>query len=60
MTAINISKIRKPDLRRSLGVVLQECKSVYPETTLWIISAYGRLDATDEELYRGSQADQCS
>ncbi len=44
---ININKIKKDDLRRSLGVVLQET-NLFTGTVLDNIR-YGRLDATDEE-----------
>ena len=44
---ININKIHKPDLRRSLGVVLQDVK-LFTGTVMENIR-YGRLDATDEE-----------
>jgi ATP-binding cassette subfamily B protein len=44
---INISKIKKPDLRSSLGVVLQDV-NLFTDTVLENIR-YGRLDATDEE-----------
>lgn len=44
---ININKIRKSDLRRSLGIVLQET-NMFTGTVLDNIR-YGRLDATDEE-----------
>ena len=44
---ININKIRKGDLRRSLGVVLQEV-NLFTGTVMENIR-YGRLDATDEE-----------
>lgn len=44
---ININKIRKPDLRRSLGMVLQEV-NLFTGTVMDNIR-YGRLDATDEE-----------
>jgi len=44
---ININKIRKDDLRRSLGVVLQEV-NLFTGTVMDNIR-YGRLDATDEE-----------
>ena len=44
---ININKIRKSDLRRSLGVVLQET-NLFTGTVMDNIR-YGRLDATDEE-----------
>ena len=44
---INITKICKDDLRRSLGVVLQET-NLFTGTVMENIR-YGRLDATDEE-----------
>ena len=44
---ININKIRKQDLRRSLGIVLQET-NLFTGTVMDNIR-YGRLDATDEE-----------
>ncbi len=44
---ININKIKKSDLRRSLGVVLQET-NLFTGTVMDNIR-YGRLDATDEE-----------
>ena len=44
---ININKIRKSDLRRSLGAVLQET-NLFTGTVMDNIR-YGRLDATDEE-----------
>ncbi len=44
---ININKIKKPDLRRSLGVVLQEV-NLFTGTIMDNIR-YGKLDATDEE-----------
>lgn len=43
---ININKICKPDLRRSLGVVLQET-NLFTGTVMDNIR-YGKLDATDE------------
>ncbi len=45
---ININKIKKSDLRRSLGIVLQET-SLFSDTIMENIR-YGRLDATDEEV----------
>ena len=45
---ININKIRKPDLRRSLGMVLQDTH-LFTGTVADNIR-YGRLDATDEEV----------
>ncbi len=44
---ININKIKKQDLRRSLGIVLQDTH-LFTGTILENIR-YGRLDATDEE-----------
>ena len=44
---INVTKIKKADLRRSLGVVLQET-NLFTGTVMDNIR-YGRLDATDEE-----------
>lgn len=45
---ININKIRKADLRRSLGIVLQDT-NLFTGTVMENIR-YGRLDATDEEV----------
>ena len=44
---INVNKIRKADLRRSLGIVLQDTH-LFTGTVMENIR-YGRLDATDEE-----------
>lgn len=44
---INIGKIKKPDLRRALGVVLQDV-NLFTGTVMDNIR-YGKLDATDEE-----------
>lgn len=44
---ININKIKKPDLRHSLGVVLQDV-NLFTGTIMDNIR-YGKLDATDEE-----------
>ena len=44
---ININKIKKADLRRSLGVVLQDV-NLFTGTVMDNIR-YGKLDATDEE-----------
>lgn len=44
---ININKIKKSDLRRSLGIVLQDV-NLFTGTVMDNIR-YGRLDATDEE-----------
>lgn len=45
---ININKIKKSDLRRSLGIVLQDTH-LFTGTVMENIR-YGRLDATDEEV----------
>lgn len=45
---ININKIKKADLRRSLGIVLQET-NLFSDTIMENIR-YGRLDATDDEV----------
>ena len=45
---INVNKIRKADLRRSLGIVLQETH-LFTGTVMDNIR-YGKLDATDEEV----------
>ena len=45
---ININKIRKNDLRRSLGIVLQDTH-LFTGTVMEKIR-YGKLDATDEEV----------
>ena len=45
---ININKIKKPDLRRSLGIVLQDTH-LFTGTVAENIR-YGKLDATDEEV----------
>jgi ATP-binding cassette subfamily B protein len=45
---ININKIKKADLRRSLGIVLQET-NLFTGTVRDNIR-YGKLDATDEEV----------
>ena len=45
---ININKIRKADLRRSLGIVLQET-NLFTGTVMENIR-YGKLDATEEEV----------
>lgn len=50
---ININKIRKGDLRRSLGVVLQDT-NLFTGTVLDNIR-YGRLDATDEECIQAAK-----
>ena len=44
---ININKIKKPDLRRSLGIVLQDV-NLFTGTVMENIR-YGKLDASDEE-----------
>lgn len=45
---ININKIKKADLRRSLGIVLQDTQ-LFTATVMDNIR-YGKLDATDEEV----------
>ena len=45
---ININKIKKADLRRSLGIVLQDTH-LFTNSVMENIR-YGRLDATDEEV----------
>lgn len=50
---ININKIKKFDLRRSLGIVLQDT-NLFTGTVMENIR-YGRLDATDEECIKAAQ-----
>ena len=50
---ININKIKKTDLRRSLGVVLQDT-NLFTGTVMDNIR-YGRLDATDEECIEAAK-----
>ena len=50
---ININKIKKSDLRRSLGIVLQDT-CLFTGTVMENIR-YGRLDATDEECIDASK-----
>lgn len=50
---ININKIKKSDLRRSLGVVLQDT-NLFTGTIMENIR-YGKLDATDEEVYAAAR-----
>ncbi len=50
---ININKINKADLRRSLGMVLQDTH-LFTGTVMENIR-YGRLDATDEEVYAAAK-----
>ena len=50
---ININKIKKPDLRRSLGVVLQDV-NLFTGTVMDNIR-YGKLDATDEECIEAAK-----
>ena len=49
---ININKIKKSDLRRSLGIVLQET-NLFTGTVMENIR-YGNLDATDEECIKAA------
>lgn len=50
---ININKIKKADLRRSLGIVLQDT-NLFTGTVMDNIR-YGRLDATDEECIKAAK-----
>ena len=50
---ININKIKKPDLRRSLGMVLQDV-NLFTGTVMDNIR-YGKLDATDEECIKAAK-----
>ena len=50
---ININKIKKTDLRRSLGMVLQDTH-LFTGTVMENIR-YGKLDATDEECIRAAK-----
>ena len=50
---INIGKIKKADLRRSLGIVLQDTH-LFTGTVADNIR-YGKLDATDEEVYAAAK-----
>ena len=50
---ININKIKKPDLRRSLGMVLQDTH-LFTGTVMDNIR-YGKLDATDEECVKAAK-----
>lgn len=50
---ININKIRKPDLRRSMSVILQDV-NLFSGTIMDNIR-YGKLDATDEECMQAAK-----
>ena len=50
---ININKIKKPDLRRSLGIVLQDTH-LFTGTVMDNIR-YGKMDATDEDCIRAAK-----
>ena len=50
---ININKIKKSDLRRSLGIVLQDT-NLFTGTVMENIR-YGNLDATDEQVYNAAR-----
>lgn len=50
---ININKIKKSDLRRSFGMVLQDT-NLFTETVLENIR-YGHLDATEEQVYAAAK-----
>ena len=50
---ININKIKKADLRHSLGIVLQDTH-LFTGTIMENIR-YGKLDATDDEVYKAAK-----
>ncbi len=50
---INVNKIKKADLRRSLGIVLQDV-NLFTGTVMDNIR-YGKLDATDEECFAAAK-----
>ena len=50
---ININKIKKADLRHSLGIVLQDTH-LFTATVMENIR-YGKLDATDDEVYAAAR-----
>ena len=50
---ININEIKKPDLRRSLGIVLQDV-NLFTGTVMDNIR-YGKLDATDDECIKAAK-----
>lgn len=50
---INVNKIKKADLRRSLGIVLQDTH-LFTGTVMENIR-YGKLDATDEEVIKAAK-----
>jgi ATP-binding cassette subfamily B protein len=50
---VNINEIKKSDLRRSMGMVLQET-NLFTGTVMENIR-YGRLDATDEDVYKAAK-----
>lgn len=50
---ININKIKKADLRKSLGIVLQDTH-LFTGTVMDNIR-YGRLDASDEDVYAAAK-----
>lgn len=51
--SININKIKKADLRHSLGIVLQDTH-LFTATVMENIR-YGKLDATDDEVYAAAR-----
>ena len=51
--AINVNKIKKADLRRSLGIVLQDTH-LFTDTVMENIR-YGKLEATDEEVVKAAK-----
>ena len=55
---VNINRIKKADLRRSLGVVLQDV-NLFTGTVMENIR-YGKLDATDDECIARGKAGECA
>lgn len=55
---INVNKIKKNDLRRSLGIVLQDTH-LFTGTVRENIQ-YGKLDATDEEIVKAAKLAKCT
>ena len=58
MMALILIRSRKPDLRRSLGMVLQDTH-LFTGTVADNIR-YGKLDATDEEVVCSCKTCQCT
>ncbi len=55
---ININRIKKKDLRRSLGIVFTGLQTLFTGTIKENIR-YGNLDATDEEVLCGGKTCEC-